>query len=315
MTHYADLIDFPKPWDARVISRDQSEHLMHAYYACVSYVDAQIGRLLDALEQSPAFDNTIVVLWSDHGWKLGEFNGWGKMSNYEIDTRVPLIVAAPHLKTSGSTCDELVELVDLFPTLCDLAGIGIPDFVDGSSFVASLDDPTLKTLEPAFSQYYRKHDGAEYMGYAMRTDTHRFVEWREFATGEVTDRELYDHRRDPLESKNLVQVAAEDLLEELTQKLLQSHPRRELNMTPSVHSSPSSGRWKSDIEFHNKLKSSVSIYPISTSGKRGTAKKLASGERVKIEARLGGVYVVESDDGTLHEIHSPAFPARKIVLK
>ncbi len=194
LTHYVDLIDFPKPWDEKRTDEKLARELMHAYYASVSYVDALIGQLLDALDEEGLAENTIIVLWSDHGWKLGEFNGWGKMTNYEIDTRVPLMIAAPGLKTAGQSSEELTELLDLFPTLCDLAGIDIPDFVQGTSLVPNLKDVAVKINDAAFSQYYRNWEGKEYMGYAIRTDSHRFVEWREFQTAEPTARELYDHR-------------------------------------------------------------------------------------------------------------------------
>lgn len=159
LTHYVDLIDFPQPWDEERVSESTARHLMHAYYANVSYVDAQIGRLLDALDEEGLSENTIVVLWSDHGWKLGEFNGWGKMTNYEIDGRVPLIITAPDLTTAGEDTDELAELLDLFPTLCDLAGIDTPGFTAGTSLLPSLKDTSTKTNDAAFSQYYRKFEG------------------------------------------------------------------------------------------------------------------------------------------------------------
>ena len=116
-----DLIDFPKPWDRKQVSEAQARHLMHGYYACVSYVDAQIGRLLDALKEEGLAKNTIVVLWSDHGWKLGEFNGWGKMTNYEIDTRVPLIISVPGMSAAGQSTESLAELLDLFPRVVNLS--------------------------------------------------------------------------------------------------------------------------------------------------------------------------------------------------
>ena len=201
LSHYVDLIDIPKPWDDQVLSPDKARHLMHGYYACVSYVDAQIGRLLDALEKEGLADNTIVVLWSDHGWKLGEYRGWGKMTNYEIDARVPLMIRAPAMNTeamptAGKQTDQLVELLDLFPTLCDLANIDTPDFVDGKSLTPILADPNANVHQAAVSQYYRRVKKGEFMGYSIRTPTHRMIEWREFATGKLAARELYDHQQD-----------------------------------------------------------------------------------------------------------------------
>ena len=314
MTHYMDLIDFPKPWDRKRVSEEQARHLMHGYYACVSYVDAQIGRLLDALKEEGLAKNTIVVLWSDHGWKLGEFNGWGKMTNYEIDTRVPLIISVPGMSTAGQSTESLAELLDLFPTLCDLAKIEQPDFVDGTSLMPVLSDPKVTVNEAAYSQYYRNHEGEPYMGYAMRTSTHRFVEWRDFNTGTVTARELYDHRKNSTESENLIDEVSKTLVDELTAQLLKLHPRRPLSLTPSVHSNPSPGRYKVPISFVNQSKSEIMVYPISTRGRRGRARVLESGQTIKINARIGGVYVVESRDGTIHQIHSPTFPEKVIAI-
>lgn len=314
LTHYVDLIDFPKPWDAARISQERARHLMHAYYACVSYIDAQIGRLLDALDEEGLADNTIIVLWSDHGWKLGEYGGWGKMTNYEIDTRVPLFIAAPRLDTAGQQTEELAELVDLFPTLCDLAGIESPGFVAGESLMPALLSPGEKQQSAAYSQYYRRFEGQEYMGYAMRTDAYRLVEWRDFATGEVTARELYDHRDDPGETINLAGSAAAELIDQLTAQLLESHPRRGLTLTPAVHSNPNPNRWKADLTFSNRSSSQVMVYPITTSGKRGRVRRLDPGKEITIHARIGGVYVVESRDGSIHEIHSPSMPPRTVVL-
>ena len=108
LSHYVDLIKIPKPWQEKTLSDSQMRNLIHGYYACVSYVDAQIGRLLKALDEEGLRDNTIVVLWSDHGWKLGEYRGWGKMTNYEIDARVPLIISAPNIEAVKGKSDSLV---------------------------------------------------------------------------------------------------------------------------------------------------------------------------------------------------------------
>ena len=316
LTHYMDLIDFPKPWDERRVSDTLARRLMHAYYASVSYVDAQIGRLLKALDEEGLAENTIIVLWSDHGWKLGEHNGWGKMSNYEIDTRVPFIIAAPGLETAGQATDTPVELLDIFPTLCDLTGIDTPDFVQGESLLPLLKNPTAKPDRVAHSQYYRNHDGGEYMGYAMRTRTHRFVEWREFGTGRVTARELYDHRENHTEAVNVIGNAPEELVTDLTSRLLKTHPRRALQMVPAVHSNPNRGRLPAPIKFANRTDSDILVYGISPQGRR-TRRPLVvkPGGTKQINARIGGVFVVESRDGTIHEIHSPAFPEKTINIQ
>ncbi len=316
LTHYMDLIDFPKPWDERRVSDTLARRLMHAYYASISYVDAQIGRLLMALDEEGLAENTIIVLWSDHGWKLGEHNGWGKMSNYEIDTRVPFIIVAPGLETAGQTTDTPVELLDVFPTLCDLAGIDTPDFVQGESLLPLLKKPTAKPDRVAHSQYYRNHDGGEYMGYAMRTRTHRFVEWREFGTGRVTARELYDHRENHSEATNVIDDAPEELVADLTSRLLKTHPRRVLQMMPAVHSNPNRGRLPAPIKFANRTDSEILVYAISPQGRRTRRPSVVKpGGTKQINARIGGVFVVESRDGTIHEIHSPAFPEKTINIQ
>ena len=315
MTHYVDLVDFPKPWDEQRVADERARHLMHAYYACVTYIDAQLGRLLNALDEEGLAENTIVVLWSDHGWKLGEFNGWGKMTNYEIDTRVPLIISAPGLQTAGERSSELAELLDLYPTLCDLAGIDTPDFVDGTSLVPNLKDVDVHVNDAAFSQYYRNFEGREYMGYAIRTNDYRLVEWRNFSTGEVTARELFDHQSDHLESVNLDDSVPQELVDRLTAQLLKTHPRKALTMTPPVHSNPNQPRLRADISFLNKSETTVMVYPITPKGRRGRVKNLDPGEAVTIKARIGGVYVVESKDGTIHQIHSPSVPSRMVVLE
>ena len=316
LTHYMDLIDFPKPWDERRVSDTLARRLMHAYYASVSYVDAQIGRLLKALDEEGLAENTIIVLWSDHGWKLGEHNGWGKMSNYEIDTRVPFIIAAPGLETAGQATDTPVELLDIFPTLCDLTGIDTPDFVQGESLLPLLKNPTAKPDRVAHSQYYRNLDGGEYMGYAMRTRTHRFVEWREFGTGRVTARELYDHRENHTEAVNVIGNAPEELVTDLTSRLLKTHPRRALQMVPAVHSNPNRGRLPAPIKFANRTDSEILVYAISPQGRRTRRPSVVKpGGTKQINARIGGVFVVESRDGTIHEIHSPAFPEKTINIQ
>ena len=209
---------------------------MHGYYACVSYIDAQIGRLLDIVEEEGLLENTIIVLWSDHGWKLGEYRGWGKMTNYEIDARVPLIISSPQIETAGQKTDSLAELLDLFPTLCELAKIEKPDFLEGSSLLPVLNDTSTIVREGAVNQYYRRSEGGV-MGYALRTNSYRFIEWRKMATGEVITRELYDHQTEHSESHNIIEEVDPELIERLTEQLLTTHPRKSLTLLPAVHAS------------------------------------------------------------------------------
>jgi iduronate 2-sulfatase len=329
LTHYVDQIDFPKPRDAQRLTHKNAQHLMHGYYACVSYVDAQIGRILAALNKHGHTDNTIVVLWSDHGWKLGEHNGWGKMSNYEIDTRVPLLIATPDSRSAGKQISSPVELLDLFPTLCELAQIETPTFIDGKSRVDMLNNPDEKYQSVAYSQYYRRYDHSEapqhseslqpsrirqYMGYALRTATHRYVQWRDFETGDITAHELYDHRTDDAESENIFDKVSPELINELSNTLLASHPPQKLSLLPAVHSNPNSGRLPSPLKINNTTVTDLFVYPISPLGRRGRRQIIAPQKTLSLAARIGGVYVIESRDGTVHEIHSPSFPAKTIVI-
>ncbi len=169
-----------------------------AYMANVSYVDAQIGRLLQALEDNGVADRTIVVLWSDHGWHLGEHGTWAKMTIFEWSARVPLIIATPGRSRPIRT-QALVELIDVYPTLAELAGLPIPQHVEGTSMAPLFEDPNRPWKKAAFSQFPR-YDHS--MGRTMRTDRYRYTEW-EGLDGQIRGRELYDHETDPLELVNL----------------------------------------------------------------------------------------------------------------
>lgn len=135
------------------IDEELSRTLKHAYLACVSYVDAQIGKMIAALEEAGVRDNTIIIVWSDHGWHLGDMGIWGKATNYEIATRVPMMIWTPDMKTRGQGTDALVELVDMYPTLCQLAGVEPPKHLEGHSFAPLLDAPNQPWKTAAFSQY------------------------------------------------------------------------------------------------------------------------------------------------------------------
>jgi iduronate 2-sulfatase len=135
------------------IGPELSRTLLHGYYACVSYVDAQIGRMLEAIDKAGIRDNTIIIVWGDHGWHLGEMGIWGKATNYEIATRVPLIMWTPKMKARGKKTSALVELVDVYPTLCDLAGLPPAKNLSGKSFAPLLDEPELKWKNHVVSQF------------------------------------------------------------------------------------------------------------------------------------------------------------------
>ncbi|MEM8738869.1 MAG: sulfatase [Planctomycetota bacterium] len=198
MRHYPDI---------RVngdLNDQQTRELIYAYYACVAHVDDQVGRVMKQLERLGVADNTIVVVWGDHGWKLGDYGDWGKHTAMELDARVPLMVRAPGM-ASGAASDALVELIDLYPTLADLAGLDIPDHVEGTSFAPVLESPDMPWKPGALTLQNRSANefGNDAIGYSMRTDHFRYTEWRDRATGEVLDVELYDHRDSSLASENL----------------------------------------------------------------------------------------------------------------
>ncbi|UMB61695.1 sulfatase [Lutibacter sp. A80] len=144
--------DMPKKGN---FSPKLQRQLRHGYYACISYIDAQVGKMIQALKNSGAYENTIIVLWSDHGFNLGEMGYWGKATNYEIATRVPFIISAPGTtdKTKGQKANATVELIDLYPTLCDLAELNKPKHLEGESLVSILKKPNLKSKKPAFSVF------------------------------------------------------------------------------------------------------------------------------------------------------------------
>jgi len=184
---------------------EQVRELRHGYYAAISFVDAQIGKVIDALDELGLADNTIIVLWSDHGFHIGEHALWAKTSNFELNARVPLIISAPGM-TRGRTTDALVELLDLYPTLVDLAGLPAPPWLEGVSLRPLFENPERQVREAALTQhprppYYQDAPGA--MGYSIRTPRYRYTEWRAFEDGDAVARELYDHEVDPIESVNL----------------------------------------------------------------------------------------------------------------
>ena len=176
-----------------------ARQLIHGYSACVSYVDAQLGRLLRELERLRLRDKTVIILWGDHGWKLGEHASWCKHTNFEIDARAPMIITVPGMKTAGERSYGLTEFVDMYPTLCDLCALPLPEHLEGTSFVPLLEKPERPWKKCAFSQYPR----GNVMGYAVRTDRFRYTEWKDRESGEVKARELYDHQSDMQENVNV----------------------------------------------------------------------------------------------------------------
>ena len=221
---YTDFKDAPRPHEGS-FSDEQSRLLKHGYLASVSYIDAQVGRLLDTLTEQKLARNTIVVLWGDHGWKLGEHNSWCKMTNYEIDTRVPLIVRMPNAAENGKQCDRLVEFVDIYPSLCELANIPLRQELEGISFTPLLENRWLPWKEAVFSQFLRDGiwiapDGVAYMGRCIRTHRHRYIEWKAKDGNDIVARELYDLKSDPQENNNIAKDAKNrELIQSLGKRL------------------------------------------------------------------------------------------------
>jgi iduronate 2-sulfatase len=185
---------------ASTLTTAQQRQLRHGYYACVSFIDEQVGRILDELRCLGFDRNTIVVLLGDHGFSLGEHGLWGKLTNFEVATRVPLIISVPGRAGNGGRADGLVELIDVYPTLCDAAGVPRPTHLEGVSSSYLLDDPRRAGKIAAFSQYPRPG----VMGYSVRSERYRFTWWKSTSEGEPdAGLELYDHWRDSAESVNL----------------------------------------------------------------------------------------------------------------
>ena len=200
------------------LATEKQRELLHGYYAAISYTDAQVGILLNTLDSLGTLENTIIVLWGDHGWHLGDHDMWNKHSNFEQATRSPLIIAAPGIK-SGKT-DALSEHLDIFPTICDLAGVAVPAHLQGKSLKPVMAGSKSIVKDYAVSQYPRSLPKAEMiqagfnkakmMGYSLRSDRYRLTVWmNDFTSAQPYDEkklyatELYDYRKDPLEKKNV----------------------------------------------------------------------------------------------------------------
>lgn len=186
------------------VSEETARNLIHGYYACVSYTDAQIGKLLAELDRLKLSDNTIVVLWGDHGWNLGDHTLWCKHSCYESSLQIPLLVRAPGIQ-GGQRRSALIETIDVYPSLCTLAGIPLPEHLAGQSFVELMRNPDTKWKESAVSRFRN--------GDTIRTNALRYTEYTN-PKGKRTSRMLYDHSSDPLENQNVAEKRTDE-----TQKL------------------------------------------------------------------------------------------------
>ena len=231
-----DAEDAPKPATKRGGEIDQfkqipagqyvfadslTRKLIHGYYASMSYMDAQVGRLLDELERLDMLDNTIIIFWGDHGWHLGDHGYWTKHTNYEQANRIPLIMIAPGVSTPGTSTGQPIETVDIYPTLTELAGLGepvAPQPIDGMSMVPILKDPRKRIRDHAYHAFPR----GKYIGRAIRTERYRMVEWKNRENSDDVLYEVYDYKNDPLETKNIADSAPKVL--KSLQKILATHP-------------------------------------------------------------------------------------------
>ncbi len=212
LRHYDGFHEIGHPQSAPRMSEDTARILKHGYYASVSYIDALLGDLFVHLKQIGIYDNTIIIIWGDHGWKLGDHNSWGKMTNYNIDLKVPMIIRYPNQENRGAQTFEFTELIDMFPSLCELAEIDVPNYLQGTSFVPLIKNPERPWKKAAFSQFHRRPgksaDGKRYMGYSINTKHHHYIEWYDWypktgTRGKLKNIELYDIMKDPHERYNL----------------------------------------------------------------------------------------------------------------
>jgi iduronate 2-sulfatase len=232
---YTDIPQFESYSEKELdhLPADKQRELIHGYYAAMSYMDAQVVKLLEELDRLGIRKNTIVVLWGDHGWHLGDHGLWNKHTNFEQATHAPLLMSIPGM-SSGIKPTTLCEFVDIFPTLCELSSLPIPAYLDGISLVPAVKNPTAELRTYAFSQYPREKDK---MGYSIRTKRFRYTEWvtnnyrtwLPYDQKNVIARELYDYEKDPLETENLVDKPEYKQYQIEMQKLFGESMQRELN--------------------------------------------------------------------------------------
>ncbi|MFT5467316.1 MAG: iduronate 2-sulfatase [Verrucomicrobiales bacterium] len=286
MYELRDYMDFAGTADpcSGSLSLAQQRELKHGYHASVSFIDAQVGRLLNELETLGIADDTIVVLWGDHGWKLGDLNSWCKQTNYEIDTRAPLIIRAPGSKGNGKATRSLVEFVDVYPTLCELAGIQQADHLEGGSLVEILNDSAHEVKDAAFSQFRRRSGADDLMGYAMRTDRYRYVEWIDRETRKPIAHELYDHETDPSEAKNIA-ADHQQLLTVLSSQLWKTLPE------PPKFTAPKPKR--PVLRFQNERDETLIVHWLADDGKPRKAGEIKPGGSLRQNSTKGHRFRIE----------------------
>jgi arylsulfatase A-like enzyme len=210
--YFYELRKFTDVPEKGAISDDKAKELIHAYYACVSYIDAQIGLILDELNNQDLTNNTTVVLTSDHGFSLSEHGRWTKHNLFQYELKIPMIISSPKYK-KNKTSESFVELVDLYPTFCDLADIETPKFVHGKSLVSNLKMPNKVTNEIAFSIWKN--------GETLISNKYYYTEWKR--KGSVTDRMLYDIENDELQMNNIAEIRSNKSIVDSLSQILNKH--------------------------------------------------------------------------------------------
>lgn len=220
LTNWGELRNYSDIPNSGPLSESKAMELIKGYYAAASFTDAQIGRVINELDRLGLREDTVIVLWGDHGWHLGDHGLWCKHTNFENAVHSPLIFSAPGLKKPGIKTDALAEFVDIYPTLSDLCGLPLPKGLEGTSLVPLFDNPDRPLKKAAFSQYPRNITGVGGgMGHSIRTDRYRLTEWTvpEKGFGAI---ELYDHLKDPDENVNVADLPEyASVVKELTELL------------------------------------------------------------------------------------------------
>ncbi|TWT84128.1 Arylsulfatase [Planctomycetes bacterium CA13] len=217
-TNFGELREYSDMRSKGKIDEATTRHLIHGYYAATTYMDTQLGRVIDALDEHDLAKNTIVVLWGDHGWHLGDHGQWCKHTNYQQATQIPVVIVAPDGR-HGDATDAMLETVDLYPTVCELAGIHLPTGIDGTSLASVVRSGNANGRDYVTHVYPRGNR----MGRAIRNARYRMVEWK--VPGDPStfaDLELYDYQTDPLETQNVAMEKPEVVA--AMRAILATHP-------------------------------------------------------------------------------------------
>jgi len=241
-TNWGELRQYKDMPEKGELTAEQERTLIHGYHAATSFMDAQLGKVVDCLDQTGLAENTIIIFWGDHGWHLGDHGMWCKHTNYEEAARIPLIIAAPDV-AAGQTSKSFIETVDIYPTVCEMAGLSAPTDLDGKPFNTILKNPESSLRDYVVHVFPR----GERLGRAVRTDRYRLVEWKAIgAPVEDAILELYDYHTDPKESRNLVQEQPDVVASLQKLMLAQPEPIRQIRAVPAPSQLSDSDKPKPD---------------------------------------------------------------------